>query len=165
MRGYPGAKHSRPRSSVRGVPTLTIAPCSVAAIRSRQDLLDAHGAEAMPDLAVDPQWDTYERLEASGVAQCLAALIDGRMVGYAVFFVFAPLNHRLETVVHGQVIYVSPKARKAGLGLDLLREVAKDAKALGARGVLWRAAPGRPLASVLEGLDYRIDEITYRKDL
>ncbi len=97
--------------------------------------------------------------------QCLGVFEGGRMLGYTACVVAAPLHHGLTLAARCTAVYVDPVARMQGLGLQLLRETEREAKGNGCAHIVWTAKAGSRMASVLEGLGYEPDEITYRKEL
>lgn len=75
---------------------------------------------------------------ADAFVQALVAFADGTCVGYAMFFpVFR--SFRGERSIFLEDLYVSPAMRGVGLGLGLLKEVARIAKAQGFVRMDWQA--------------------------
>lgn len=143
---------------------VVVSPCRVADIRARPDLLDAHGRETeAAEVAVD--WARYDMLEDAGVLLLLGVFEANRLLGYSVCVIGAPMNHSTTMVAQCEAIYVDKASRHLGLGLHLMRETERDARAAGCTTILWNAKVGSSLASVLEGLGYSADAITYRKEL
>ncbi len=70
--------------------------------------------------------------------QILIAVADETMVGYAIFYPIFK-SFRGERGIFLEDLYVSPAMRGRGLGLKMLREVARKAKLQGFRRMDWQA--------------------------
>lgn len=119
-------------------------------------------------MRLDPDWDTYRRLEASGVMLCLAAfegLEANTLVGYAVTFVHQHLHYRGLTYAQNDVLFVTARHRKGSVGLSLIEETAKAARARGARLLVWHAKEGTKLDALLPRLGYGVQDVIYSKEI
>lgn len=135
-------------------------------------LFAAHWLEASADrsvpLALD--WDVYARLEQLDHEVCIAARLDGMLIGYAVYLWHDHLHYRGLRVAEADAFFIRPQDRLGFVGIKLF-QVAEAALAL--RGVheVWQRVklhvrPGRghsDLGPLFRYLGYRAVETTYRK--
>lgn len=118
--------------------TTEIGWCSIgeAMTKGLEELLHDHWieVEAHRDeipLAVD--WPRYNLLERTGIYKSVAAQKDGRLVGYASYFLQPSLHNRYTVFAVNDVLYVARQHRKGLLGPRLIREAEKLLAAEGAR--------------------------------
>ena len=125
-----------------------------------------HVAEVEPDIGRDgPQLalPIYETLERAGSLITLGAFDGDTMVGYSVA-ILGPHLHYGFTYAHHDMLYVAPAHRQGRLGLQLIRETEREAKARGARCVTWHVKPGSALDKILGRLGYAVEETVYLKE-
>jgi len=128
-------------------------------------LLEAHYAELGPvspftDEPLDVDQDTYDAIDAMGAYRAYTARADGKVVGYAGFFVRSHLHHRGLMVASHDVLYVLPEHR--GLAsLQLIVHAGRSLRAEGVRLISHTALLGSDFARILEHLGYQSVEATF----
>jgi hypothetical protein len=63
------------------------------------------------DIPLDPDIDTYNTMEVIGALRCFTAREQGRLVGYAVFFIRHNLHYRSSLQAMQDVLFVLPEHR------------------------------------------------------
>lgn len=111
----------------------------------------------------DPDFARYRKIDEAGACLFLAARDEGRLVGYAVFFVMQSPHHQTLCVAHGDALYVLPEYQGAGVGL--YRRAEAMLKERGVKRVGFQVDIGSKLHRFLTAEGYRDDEITVEKDL
>lgn len=127
--------------------------CTVADIEQSfeiADLLAAYAREsAIPELGQgNAQFATYYALEKSGMLRVLGAYKGEKLVGFVAVLV-SELPHYGCLVATTESFFVSPTARKAGVGLALLQKAEALAASVGAKGMLVSAPTGGRLERVM----------------
>lgn len=101
-----------------------------------EDLLVFHWQEveqhqdAMP-LSVD--WSKYLMLERAGIYRSVVARKTGKLIGYAAYFLQAPLHHAKSVWAVNDVLYVDPAHRKDRTGDRLITAAEDMMQILGAK--------------------------------
>ncbi|AIL33104.1 GNAT family N-acetyltransferase [Basilea psittacipulmonis] len=108
--------------------------------------------------------EAYRHLEKSGLTRVLGAFGDNRLVG-GLILVFSKTLHHSQLIVATDAFFVSPSARKGGVGLRLLKQAQELAKACGAVGVFASAPIGGALEKVLPRHGFKATNTFYFKEL
>lgn len=87
-----------------------------------QPLLEQHWEEiaAHHDIPLDVDLHVYRTAEAAGRLCIIAARLENKLVGYAVFFVSQHYHYRGSKQAQEDIIYLHPGLRGHGVGTDLL---------------------------------------------
>jgi len=111
---------------------------------------------------VDPQPETYAAMERAGLMQSFAAY-HGGLVGFA--NVLTPvLPHYGKRVATVETLYVTPVARRLGIGRELMLAIERYAASLDCAGVLYSSPAGGQLERVLEAKKYlRTNAVFFKK--
>ncbi len=86
-------------------------------------LLHEHKDEVCfhPDMVLDPDWETYFKIQANGAFRAYIARLDGALVGYVAYFKTRDLHYRAQVRASQDVLFVRKDYRGSRVGLDLLR--------------------------------------------
>lgn len=131
-------------------------------------LLDEHWHESARNkhlMVLKPDVARYEALEAAGCLLGLFAYVDGEIVGYSVNVLSPHLHYADLVCAHNDVLFIAKSHRNSPLGLRLIRETERAAKARGAHIVLWHAKEATPLAQILPRMGCKVQEIMFSKEL
>ena len=81
-------------------------------------LLVAHWEEIahFKDIPLDPDWEMYRQIEATGALRIYTVREDARLVGYAVFFVRAHPHYKASVQATQDILYLDPPLRKQLVG-------------------------------------------------
>jgi predicted GNAT superfamily acetyltransferase len=131
-------------------------------------LLEAHWHESARNkhlMVLKPDVPRYQALEAAGALLSLVAYVDEAIVGYSVNIVSPHLHYADLLCAHNDVLFVAKEYRESPLGLKLIRDTERAAKARGVHLMLWHAKEDTTLASILPKMGCRVQEIIYTKEL
>lgn len=95
-----------------------------------------------------PQRQMYEQLEELGAAQCFAARVDGRLIGFA-FVIMSPLMHYGVKFATVESLFVTKAARIGGAGVALMAAVDEYARAAECKAIFYSAPVNSQLARLL----------------
>lgn len=119
-------------------------------VKAEPELLAAYAAEcSIPALGpINPQWQTYARLEEAGLFQAFGAYSDGGMIGFATVLTNV-LPHYGVRVAVVESVFVAKAWRKGGAGTKLRKAVAEYALWVDCVAILTSAPAGGQLEAVL----------------
>jgi GNAT superfamily N-acetyltransferase len=135
-------------------------------------LFAQHWLEASADRSVplDVDWDRYAWLEEQKHEVCIAARMDGILVGYAVYLWWNHLHYSGLKVAEADAFFLREEDRNGWVGIKLFRFAEEALRQRGIEEVHQRVKlhvrPGRgrsDLGPLFEYLGYRPVETTYRK--
>lgn len=119
-----------------------------------------------------PDWDYYFSLERMGVYRIVSARTDGKLAGYASFFVRKHRRHMNTLFAISDEIYLLPEYRKGWTGVAFIRESERLLKELGVVKIemgekehVKLGSSGGTLGDLLEKLGYRHTESVFTKTL
>lgn len=116
-------------------------------------------------MVLDPDWAKYESIEEAGKLLTIFAFDNmARLVGYASTIIDNHLHYKGLVVASNDVLFVSNQAR-GNVGLLLMRETETQARARGAKMMLWHAKQGSALDRILQRKRLNVQDILYSKEL
>lgn len=127
-------------------------------------LLAAHqaeGAGALRDEPLDVDQDTYDAIDGMGAYRAFTARADGRLVGYAGFFVRGHLHHRTLVVATHDMLYVLPEHRAGLVGAQLITYSGRALRDEGVRLISHQALLGSDYGRILEHLGYHSESAIF----
>jgi GNAT superfamily N-acetyltransferase len=147
----------------------TIRICTIAEIEqcgALPELLAAYGEESsISELGeVNPCFETYRAMEASGVLHIVGAFAPG-LVGLASLLVYGLPHYSGRRICAMESFFVAAAARRGGTGINLLRAAEARARELGATALMVSAPVDGRLASVLPRSGYRETNRVFLKGL
>lgn len=127
--------------------------CSVSEVEQSletADLLAAYAHEsAIPELGSgEAQFNLYHSLENTGMLRVLGAFREEKLVGFIVILV-SDLPHYGGLAATTESFFVSPEARRGGVGMSLLGNAEELAASVGAKGMLVSAPKNGRLEQVM----------------
>lgn len=131
-------------------------------------LLEAHRDELTTNkelMNLAPDIGRYAAMEDAGFMFGLTARENGHVVGYSVNLISQHLHYSALRYVHNDVLFLDKGHRFGTLGLRMLRATRAEAKARGARLVVWHAKPGTPLESILRRQGARVQDVLFSEVL
>jgi GNAT superfamily N-acetyltransferase len=132
-------------------------------------LQDEHWHESARNkhlMVLKPDVERYAALEAAGALLGLVAYDDhDAIIGYSVNILSRHLHYSDLNCAHNDVLFISAAHRQSPLGLRLIRETERAAKARGAHLMLWHAKETTALSAILPRMGCKVQEIIYTKEL
>lgn len=137
-------------------------------------MLARHWLEAghRPDVPPDLNWENYRCMEAAGALFTLAARINGRLIGYAVYIIWNHPHHRTLLVADADMFFINETDRRGPVGRRLLETAERMLRERGVHEIrlgtrLWnRTSRGlRSLRPLMERMGYRQLSVVYTKEL
>jgi len=114
------------------------------------------------ELCID--WHTYTQLEDLGKLRFYTARVEGKLIGYFVVLVAAPLT-TIEVVGCYDSVYVHPDYRKSRVFMTLLKFVEKCLKDEGVTSVVASSSEKNPIDKLLSRVGYSPIETKHEKVL
>lgn len=145
-----------------------IVECSIEEILEDEFLLEENWeavAKNKQIMLLSPDREKYLNLSKNNQLICLAAKIDGVMVGYSVNILQYHLHYSNLFFCNNDVIFLCEDLRNTPLGLRLIKQTEKAAKAKGAKLMLWHAKEGTSLDKLLPKMGCKVQDIIYSKEL
>lgn len=131
-------------------------------------LFDEHWQEVALNkqvMVLKPDWQRYYAMEQQGALLALGAFDGDEMIGYSVSFVLRHLHYADLCICSNDILFVTEARRAGRLGLQLIRETEKAAKARGTRLMLWHAKQNTALATIMPKLGYGVQDIIFSKEI
>jgi len=148
---------------------MRIGPITVAEMREHAgSLLRAHWDEVAKLkhlMVLDPNWDAYEAMEQAGNLIAIALYAEsGALVGYSVSMLAWHHNYAALRYCQNLVVFVDKEHRRQSAGTRLIKATEAEARARGAKLVLWHAKPDTALDALLRH-SYAVQDVIYSKEL
>lgn len=125
------------------------------------DLLEMHYQELCVNkerVKLDPMWGEYAKLEQAGMFVVCTTRDDGKLIGYAAFFLTKHMHYEGLTVASNDVLFLHPGHRQGMTGVRLIKFSEAHMQSLGAHKITWHAKHNTPLAPILERMGYASEE-------
>jgi L-amino acid N-acyltransferase YncA len=132
-----------------------------------EPLLQDHFREisVYQDTELDIDWDRYARLERTGGYSFLTCRRDGRLLGWAGFFVYTHIRYRNYLVANEDMYYLRPEHRRGRTGIDLLKNAERQLQQRGVRRILMSTKVHEDHSRILEYLGYEHHQKNFNKIL
>lgn len=121
-----------------------------------------HNKELLP---LDPDWETYESLEAQGLMQIYTVRDEERLVGYFTVMLFPSLHSKGRILAANDVIYLDAKYRRGLVGYRMFKFVEKCLKEDGHDTFYVTATEENPIDPLMKRLGYKKIETKFEKVL
>ena len=146
----------------------TIETCSIEEILADVALLEDNWTDVAKNkelMVLSPDREKYLMLEANNQLICIAAKIDGVLVGYSVNILQYHLHYSNLFYCNNDVIYLHSNLRDNPLGLRLIKRTEQLAKERGAKLMLWHAKENTALDKLLRRMNCKVQDIIHSKEL
>lgn len=117
-----------------------------------------------PDIPLSPDKLFYEQAEAAGMLRAYTVRVNGRLVGYANFFLRPNPKYSTSRQAVADNVFLDPAHRRGRLGLGLLTFAHDELAAEGAEVIMHHVKIAHPaLGKLLEHLGYAPIDIIYAR--
>lgn len=114
-------------------------------------------------VSLEPDYDFYKSLETAGKLISVVAEEEGKMIGYAVFFLTPNAHYKSLLVASNDIIFMLPEKRKGSLGRDLITESENISKSHGANKITFHVKPDHDFSPLLRSMGYLHEETMHGK--
>ncbi len=131
-------------------------------------LIESHWEEVAinkEDIKLNPDWETYEKLEDLGMLAIFTARSSGKLVGYLVVFLTKNLHYKDHLFASHDLIYLDPDYRKGMTGVRLIKFTEKCLRQDGVSVMTMNTKVKNPFDPILERLGFNLTERVYTKYL
>lgn len=115
------------------------------------------------DIPLDPDYDTYIKMEEIDLVRCYTARDNGELVGYAVYFVKANIKYRSSKQATQDVLYIDPNKR--GFGHRFILWCDRQLKEEGVQVVYHHTKLEHNFGPMLERQGYQLIDLIFGKRL
>jgi GNAT superfamily N-acetyltransferase len=129
------------------------------------DLWLRHWEEIDQENRLDPDWQKYLVMEATGLLHVITARNTKKLIGYYMAVVTPQLHDKTCLMAFSDTLYILPEYRVGWTGYKLIREAGKMLKVLGVKKSYLVTKKNFPLIMLLKRLGYIFTEKIYVKVL
>ena len=137
-------------------------------IEEAKPLLARHWEEIAlnkDSVPLDPDWQRYANLEATGQLSVVTVRAAGRMIGYCCMVVHPGLHYRSCLEARMDIFWIAPEYRGRMGGVRLFRAVEAELKRRGVKRMYVGSKLHRDSSRLFEALKYKEIERWYSKTL
>lgn len=114
-------------------------------------------------IKLNPDWEAYKALEASGSLSIFTARDNGILVGYFVVITRDHIHYKDHRFASNDILYLSPEYRRGRIGLNLIKFAEECIKQDGISVLVINTKCHKPFDSLLEYLGFTHIENIYSK--
>ncbi len=140
----------------------------VDVIEEALPLLRQHWEEisAYKDIPLNPNIDRYVELDGAGNLRIFTARVNGKLVGYGVFFLAYNAHYKDSLQAVNDILYVHPDYRNSMVGLRLLRYCEASLREENVQLISYHCKVDHPaLQAILNRMGYATVEVNCQKRL
>jgi GNAT superfamily N-acetyltransferase len=134
--------------------------------KDARPLLEKHWQEIAVNkehIKLNPDWEAYADLEASGNLKIFTARDGSALVGYFVVFVRNHIHYKDHLFAHNDILFLSEPYRKGFTGIKLIKFAEECLKADGVSVLTINTKTHKPFDGVLQRLGFNHVENIYSK--
>lgn len=134
--------------------------------KDARPLLEKHWQEIAVNkehIKLNPDWEAYADLEASGNLKIFTARDGSTLVGYFVVFVRNHIHYKDHLFAHNDILFLSEPYRKGFTGIKLIKFAEECLKADGVSVLTINTKTHKPFDGVLQRLGFNHVENIYSK--
>ena len=114
-------------------------------------------------IELNPDWDAYGQLDASGSLRVFTVRDDELLVGYFVVIVSRSLHYKDHLFANNDIIFVLPEYRKGTTGIKLIDFAERELEAEGVRLLNINTKDHQSFDAILQRRGYQMIERVYSK--
>lgn len=134
--------------------------------KDARPLLEKHWQEIAVNkehIKLNPDWEAYADLEASGNLKIFTARDGSALIGYFVVFVRNHIHYKDHLFAHNDILFLSEPYRKGFTGIKLIKFAEECLKADGVSVLTINTKTHKPFDGVLQRLGFNHVENIYSK--
>ena len=116
-------------------------------------------------MKLSPDWVSYFLIEAKKGLIIITAREDGKLVGYAAFFIGQHMHYKDSKTAQNDVLYMHKDYRRGFMGVRLIKESEKHLKHEGVVKVFWHIKDSNNFYPIMDRLGYSKEETIVSKIL
>ena len=127
-----------------------------------EHLIEQHYQELTLDrdvMTLAPSWSIYRKRIADGTMVATGISLDGKLIGYCVWFLSSHLHYENNLVANNDVLFIAAEHRKGMLGIKFIKYQEQVLQELGVSKVLWHVKLARDFRKILHRLGYHDEDI------
>lgn len=131
-----------------------------------EPLLARHWEEIALDkdtVPLDPDWESYARIENAGALHITTARDGAALVGYACYALGRNLHYRSLFMAESDIFWLAPEYRKGMTGVKLLKAAERFLAQIGVNKIVNKVKLHNDVGGIFEHLGYRAIERVYAK--
>jgi len=131
-----------------------------------QPLIEKHWEEIalnQDKVKLNPDWNTYYKIEDLGMLRCYTARVDSTLVGYFCVIVNKHLHYADTSMAMCDVLYIAPARRRGRAGIGLIKFAERNLSAGGTSVLYMNTKDHAPFDNLLIKLGFSLAERTYSK--
>lgn len=130
-------------------------------------LLEKHYTEIAHylDIPLDPAFEQYIAMENVGALRVFTARLEGKLIGYSIFFVRPNLHYRSSLQAAQDILFIDPDHRKGSFGGRLIAFCDEELKREGVQVVYHHVKKAHNFGPLLERMGYQLVDLIYGRRL
>ncbi len=119
-----------------------------------------------PDIPLNPAYSQYFAAELHGQLRIFTARVQGKLVGYAIYFVRPSLHYQDSLQAQQDVLYLAPEYRRGKIGTELIEYADYELRCEGVQVVIQHVKAKKELnfGPLLKRIGYELmDELWTRR--
>lgn len=131
-------------------------------------LLEAHFKELSfyTDIPLTPDFERYYRAEAANQLRIFTARLQGKIIGYAVFFILHHMHYATSKQAQQDILYLAQDQRGNGIGSQLFDWSESQLKSEGVQVISQHVKAAHPvLGFMCEKRGFQLQDLVYTKRL
>ena len=117
------------------------------------------------EFPLDPDWDTYKAMAASGMLRTITCRNDGELIGYIAFFIQPHVHYKSCKTAYEDVYFLKKDYRKGRIGIKLFQYAEQVLKERGIHRIIVHTKIHLDNSRLLEYLGYKHTDKIYTKIL
>lgn len=117
------------------------------------------------DIPLEPDYDTYGKIEFFGKLRIFTVRLEGELIGYAVFLLSPALHYRSSMQAIQDVLYLHPNYRRGGTGGRFIKWCDDQLKLANVQVVMHHVKVAHDFGPLLERLGYQKTDTLWARRL
>ena len=135
-------------------------------LEEMKPLLEKHWEEIAlhrDKIELNPDYNKYYEIEATGSLHIVTARKGGKLVGYFISFVYPHVHYKDHYFAINDILFVSPSCRNSNVGKDMFKYAESELGKEGVSVIMIAMKTHAPFDPLCEALGYKNVERVYSK--